>query len=123
MRVSGKPGAGAWLTVRVALPATPFGAVAVMVAPPGARPVATPDALTTATSGALLANVNETSAIGWPSPSRAVAVNACAPPAAIVAEAGATTTLATSGGGGGPSALHAPKVLAMGPVQPPEPPR
>src|SRR4051812_48611342 len=92
-------GGGALSTCSDALPATPFGAVAVIVASPAAWPDANPVCVTDATPVGFVDHVNDVPAIGLFEASNAVAVYCCVPPTVTVALAGKTTTLATGTGG------------------------
>ena len=82
-----------------------------MTASPAETAVTTPVALTDATAGRLLLQVNAAPLIGALEISNAAAVSEAFPPTVIEALAGATVTLATTAGGGG-SGLQAPKLDA-----------
>jgi hypothetical protein len=71
-------------------------------------------------AGSLLLHVNVVPGTGCAAASNAAAPKIWDPPTNTLAEAGVTVTVATTAGGRSWS-LHAPKVLAAGPLQTPAP--
>ena len=84
------------VTCRLAVPATPFGAVAVSVVSPAATPTARPDAFTVATAGLLLLHVYAMPTTGKPSWSIEDAENARLAPTLMDALGGETLTMTAS---------------------------
>src|SRR5215467_9129507 len=100
------PPVGTGLTVSVAVPATLFADVAVMVTLPGATPVATPVASIVAMVLSLLFQVKVVPTT-FDDASSAVAVNVCVRPTITVGDAGATVTVT-----GAPAVEHVFVALA-----------